>query len=98
MRRNVKLCFIAVLAVALLVLTIPAWAGTETVRTTDITLSSSGTIQLTVGEWVTVRAAVAPKDSTQPVVWSSSASFLKHIQKPVFRRKLHFILEMRSRS
>ena len=98
MRRNVKLCFIAVLAVALLGLTIPAWAGTETVRTTDITLSSSGTIQLTVGEWVTVRAAVAPKDSTQPVVWSSSDRSVATVKDGVVKARGKGIASISARS
>lgn len=98
MRRNVKLCFIAVLAVALLVLTIPAWAGTETVRTSDITLSSSGTIQLTIGEWVTVRAAVEPKDSTQPVVWSSSDRSVATVKDGVVKARGKGIASISARS
>lgn len=97
-RRNVKLCFVAVLAVALLALTIPAWAGSETVRTTAITLSPSETVQLIVGEWVTVEASVKPEDSTQPVLWSSSDRSVATVKDGVVKARGKGIASISARS
>lgn len=72
MRRNGRKGFIVALIVALLLVFIPAWAASRPVATTDVILSPSGTIDLTVGEKATVEAALVPGDSTQPVTWSSS--------------------------
>lgn len=72
MRRNGRRSFTVALIVAFLLLVIPAWAVSRPVTTTDIALSPSGTIELTVGEKATVEAALTPEDSTQPVTWSSS--------------------------
>ena len=72
MRRNGRKGFTVALIVALLLVVIPAWAVSSPVRTSDIQLSPSGTVELTVGEKVTIQATVIPKDSTQPIKWSSS--------------------------
>ncbi len=72
MRRNGRKGFIVALIVALLLVVIPAWAISRPITTTDIVLSPSGTIELTVGENAAVEAALVPRDSTQPVKWSSS--------------------------
>ena len=74
MRRKGRKGFTAALIVALLIVVIPAWALTRPITTTDIILSPSGTIDLTVGDKATVEAALVPEDSTQPVEWSSSDS------------------------
>ena len=50
----------------------PALAASKTVKTTKITLSQAKTIKLQVGEKVTLKAAVKPKNSTQKVKWSTS--------------------------
>ena len=64
MRRNGRRGFTVALIVAFLLLVIPAWAVSRPVTTTDIALSPSGTIELTVGEKATVEAALTPEDST----------------------------------
>ena len=50
----------------------PAQAASKTVKTTKITLSQTKTIKLKVGEKVTLKATVKPKNSTQKVKWSTS--------------------------
>ena len=50
----------------------PALAASKTVKTTKITLSQTKTIKLKVGEKVTLKAVVKPKNSTQKVKWSTS--------------------------
>ena len=49
-----------------------ALAASKTVKTTKITLSQTKTIKLKVGEKVTLKATVKPKNSTQKVKWSTS--------------------------
>ena len=51
---------------------VPAQAASKTVKTTKITLSQTKTIKLKVGEKVTLKATVKPKNSTQKVKWSTS--------------------------
>ena len=72
MRRNGRKAFTVALIVALLLVVIPAWAVSRPVRTSDVQLSPSGTVELTVGEKVTIQATVVPEDSTQPIKWSST--------------------------
>jgi len=72
MRRKGRKGFTVALIVALLLVVIPAWAVSRPVTTRDIQLSPSGTVKLTVGEKVTLKATVVPEDSTQPVEWTSS--------------------------
>lgn len=74
MQRSGRKGFTIALIVALLLIVVPAWAVSGPVTTTDILLTPSGTIDLTVGERTAVEAALIPEDSTQPVKWSSSDS------------------------
>lgn len=74
MQRSGRKGFTIALIVALLLIVVPAWAVSGPVTTTDILLTPSGTIDLTVGERTAVEVALIPEDSTQPVKWSSSDS------------------------
>ena len=69
-----KKLFAVLLALALVVttLTMPALAKTKTVKTTKVTLSETGTVTLEKGKTLQLTATLRPKNSTQPVKWSTS--------------------------
>ena len=75
MKRALKMMLAISMAFALLfgaANIVPAQAASKTVKTTKITLSQTKTIKLKVGEKVTLKATVKPKNSTQKVKWSTS--------------------------
>ena len=75
MKRALKMMFAISMAFVLLfgaANIAPARAASKTVKTTKITLTQTKTVKLKVGEKVTLKATVRPKNSTQKVKWSTS--------------------------
>ena len=74
-KRAMQLILAVALAFALLFGAVdvsPALAASKTVKTTSVKLSKSKTVKLKVGEKMTLKATVKPKNSTQKVKWTSS--------------------------
>ena len=66
------LILVAIIATTVSVTAVPAFAKSKKVKTKSVTLNKSGTVTMTVGDTLTLKATVKPKKSTQKVQWSSS--------------------------
>ena len=72
---------VALVATSVNVTVFPAFAKSKTVKTKSIKLNKKGTITMTVGDKLTLKATVKPKKSTQKVKWSSSDKAVATVSK-----------------
>ena len=78
---------VALVATSVNVTVFPAFAKSKTVKTKSIKLNKNGTITMTVGDKLTLKATVKPKKSTQKVKWSSSDKSVATVSKGVVKAK-----------
>ena len=78
---------VAIMATTVNVTAFPAFAKSKTVKTKSIKLNKKGTITMTVGDKLTLKATVKPKKSTQKVKWSTSDKAIATVSKGVVKAK-----------